>query len=71
MPTRKHRPIAYYRSMLRAKGWTLRTAAPLLGVHFSHLHHVLTGSRHSAALLARIEKLPIRKGKQSGNNPQP
>lgn len=60
MPTRKSNALSHYRESLRAKGWSLRTAAPLLGVHWSHLHHVLAGSRTSMSLLARIEKLPAR-----------
>lgn len=61
MTTRKATPLSHYRDDLRRKGWSLRAAAPLLGVHFSHLHHVLKGRRESRALLARIEHLPIRK----------
>jgi len=53
-------PSLDYRELLRRKGWSLRTAAPLLGVHFSHLHHVLKGRRESRALLSRIEELPTR-----------
>lgn len=45
---------------LRAKGWTLRPAAKHLGVNFTHLHRVLTGERHSASLLRKIETLPAR-----------
>jgi hypothetical protein len=46
---------------LRAKGWTLRPAAKLLGVHFCHLHHVLHGNRESASLMRRVAALPNRK----------
>ena len=45
---------------LRRKGWTLRTAAPHLGVHFTHLHRVIRGTRESRSLLARLERLPNR-----------
>jgi hypothetical protein len=58
---------AFLRSMARcnraafaAKGWTLRTAAPHLGVHWTHLHHVLKGDRKSNSLLARVAALPKR-----------
>ena len=58
------------KSSLRAKGWSLRTAAPLLHVHFSHLHHVLTGARRSSALLSRIERLPVRNATDNRTNLQ-
>lgn len=45
-------------STLREKGWTLRPAAKVLGVNFTHLHRVLRGDRHSASLLRRVAKLP-------------
>lgn len=45
---------------LRAGGWTYRTAAPELGVHWAHLAKVLTGRRTSRALLERIHQLPPR-----------
>lgn len=48
---------------LRTKGWSYRTAAPLLGVHYTHLCQVLTGRRKSRRLLAAIEALPIRTAK--------
>ncbi len=44
--------------VLREKGWTLRPAAKVLGVNFTHLHRVLRGDRHSASLLRRIHSLP-------------
>ena len=50
-----------HKRLLREKGWSYRNAAPVLGVHFSHLDRVLQGHRESKALLARIESLP-RKG---------
>ncbi len=43
------------------KGWTCRTAAPLLGVHFTHLHKVLIGRRESQSLLNRVLALPSRR----------
>ena len=44
--------------MLRAKGWSYRRVAPLLGVHHVHLALVLSGKRESKRLLAAIGKLP-------------
>lgn len=43
---------------LHSKGWTLRPAAARLGVHWTHLHYVLTGKRSSKSLTRRIEALP-------------
>jgi hypothetical protein len=60
MPTRKLKAPTLHRDLIRSKGWSLRTAAPLLGVHWTHLHHVLSGARTSRTLLARIEDLPTR-----------
>ncbi len=48
------------RRILAQRGWSLRTAAPLLGVHFGHLQKVLTGQRESHSLLRRIEHLPSK-----------
>lgn len=49
------------RRSLARKGWSYRTAAPLLGVHHVHLALVLTGRRESRRLLAAIHALPHRK----------
>jgi transcriptional regulator with XRE-family HTH domain len=49
-----------YRIPLKAKGYSLRTAAAALGVDFSHLHRVLKGERESASLLRRAQALPKR-----------
>lgn len=46
---------------LRAKGWTLRPAARLLGVSTTHLHAVLSGHRYSRSLLSRIAELPANR----------
>lgn len=46
------------RVSLQKKGYTLRTAAPHLGVHFGHLHQVLQGKRDSRSLLLAVEALP-------------
>jgi hypothetical protein len=60
MPTCKSKPTSDPKARLRAKGWTLRPAAALLGVHWTHLNRVLRGERHSASLLRRVESLPNR-----------
>lgn len=43
---------------LKARGWTYRRAAPLLGVTYQHLCLVLNGQRESARLLRRISAIP-------------
>ncbi len=48
------------KQVLKAKGYSYRQAAPVLGVHFTHLAKVLTGDRISASLLRRISDLPPR-----------
>ena len=48
------------KQVLKARGWTYRQAAPVLGVHFTHLAKVLTSRRVSASLLRRISELPLR-----------
>lgn len=58
MPTTK--PHAHHKRLLKKKGWSYRKAAPVLGVHFTHLDRVLQGARESRALLQRIEELPAR-----------
>lgn len=45
------------RRHLKANGWSYRTAAPVLGVHYVHLALVLTGKRESAALVRRVMEL--------------
>lgn len=45
---------------MRAKGWSDRTAAKVLGCTPVHLSYVLNGHRQSASLLARVEELPQR-----------
>jgi plasmid maintenance system antidote protein VapI len=49
-----------HKRLLAAKGWSRRAAAPLLGVHVSHLDLVLNGHRTSRRLLDRIEALHPR-----------
>jgi hypothetical protein len=51
-----------HKRMLKKKGWSYRTASPVLGVHFQHLAKVLHGSRDSRTLLRKIEELPAREG---------
>lgn len=48
------------RKALTVKGWSYRTAAPVLGVHHVHLAKVLTAHRESKRLLAAIHQLPNR-----------
>ena len=53
------------RAHLKKLGWTYRTAAPLLGVHYTHLAMVLTENpkrqRSSRRLLQAIETLQLRR----------
>lgn len=60
MSIRKSNVAPDHRAILRAKGWTLRPASQVLGVHWTHLHKVLNGTRHSASLLRRIYDLPTK-----------
>lgn len=73
MLTRKHSPINdpslpskvnEARKSLAAKGWSYRSAAPVLGVHHVHLALVLKGHRESKRLLAAIAALPHRRDVQ-------
>lgn len=61
MPTTKHPTPAQARQTLKKKGWSYRSAAPLLGVNFSHLYRVLSGERHSERVLTGVATLPARK----------
>lgn len=54
--------IATARRHLKARGWSYRTAAPVLGVCYQHLALVLTGRRESRRLLSAISKMPNREG---------
>lgn len=47
------------------KGWTVRSAAEVLGVSFSHLARVLADKRPSRSLVQRLEKLPAKNSIQS------
>lgn len=56
-------PMTDYKSAkrhLHEKGWSYRTAAVVLGVHYTHLARVLTGRRVSKSLLRRIYEIPSR-----------
>jgi hypothetical protein len=44
----------------KAKGWSYRAAAPVLGVTYQYLCDVLNGRHSSIRLTARIEALPLR-----------
>lgn len=44
---------------LKARGWSYRRAAPILGVTYQHLSEVLNGKRHSRRLLAAVVALPL------------
>ena len=43
---------------LKRKGWSYRSAAPVLGTSYSFLARVLNGHQKSARLLAAIHNLP-------------
>lgn len=57
MPTKNSSARHTHRSLLREKGYSIRSAAKPLGVDFSHLSRVLSGERNSATLLRKIERL--------------
>ena len=40
---------------LKSRGWSYRSAAPVLGVTYQHLSEVLNGKRQSARLLKRVQ----------------
>ena len=45
--------------LIKARGWSYRRAAPVLGVTYQHLSEVLNGRRASRRLLSRIASLPV------------
>jgi len=45
---------------LKDRGWSYRTAAPLLGISYQHLCWVLNGQRSSRRVLKKIELIPAR-----------
>lgn len=54
------RSVASARQHFYAMGWSVRSAAPVLGVCYQHLNQVLTGDRESRRLTAAIAALPRR-----------
>ncbi len=42
---------------LKARGWSYRRAAPVLGVTYQHLSEVLNSRRHSRRLIRRVMAL--------------
>ncbi len=44
--------------VLKARGWSYRRAAPVLGVTYQHLCEVLNGHRQSERILRQIADLP-------------
>lgn len=51
------KPHTRHKRILKKAGLSYRKAAPILGVHFTHLDRVLQGRRESKSLLKRIEDL--------------
>jgi len=43
---------------LKARGWSYRKAAPILGVTYQHLSEVLNGNRPSRRLINKIKNIP-------------
>nr|DAZ73187.1 MAG TPA: InsA C-terminal domain [Caudoviricetes sp.] len=56
------------REALKEKGWSYRSAAPCLGVHYMQVYFVLNGIRKSASLLRRIHALPSRRYTSTNNH---
>lgn len=56
MFTREHAKVT-----LKARGWSYRSAAPVLRVSYQHLSEVLNGKRISRRLLTAIERMPTAK----------
>lgn len=46
---------------LKSNGWSYRSAAPVLGVNYVHLAHVLNGQRQSRRLLSAVLQLGPKK----------
>ena len=56
---RARRPVIQSaKNLLKQKGWSYRSAAPVLGTSWSFLSRVLNGHVNSAPLLQKIERLP-------------
>jgi lambda repressor-like predicted transcriptional regulator len=45
---------------LKKKGWSYRSAAPRLGVHFQSLSRILNGTYKNRRVLREIGGLPLR-----------
>lgn len=45
----------------KRKGWTYRSAAPVLGVTYQYLCDVLNGQRESRRLMSKVDSLPPRR----------
>ena len=56
------------REALKGKGWSYRSAAPFLGVHYMQVYFVLNGKRESKSLLRRIHALPPRRHTSTNNH---
>lgn len=67
MPSIESSTLLAIQTTFVAKGWTYRTAAKALAVSASHLFRVMHGTRESASLLKRIEKLPKRAARSTTN----
>ena len=52
--------LAAAKKILKERGWTYRSAAPVCQVKFEHFGKVLCGLRTSAILLQRISAIPPR-----------
>jgi hypothetical protein len=46
--------------MLKSRGWSYRSVAPVLGVTHIHLSYVLNGHRISRRLLESLKNVPLR-----------
>lgn len=55
------RSVQAARKHMADTGWSYRSAAPVLGITWQHLAHVLTGRRESRSLIARVRSLPNRR----------
>jgi hypothetical protein len=59
--------LAEAKRILKERGWTYRTAAPVCQVRFEHFGKVLCGMRESGVLLRRIHELPPRNLNEQAN----
>ena len=56
---------AVARGTLKARGWSYRAAAPVLGVTYQHLCYVLNGHRASRRVMASIHSIPRRETRKA------